>query len=329
MLDQILKITFTVPSVIRNFCTPKTFYRRIAVGLLILLSSCLATISMIAFLQFASLGKGISVVLGLFWGFFIFTFDRSLFTNTASFLGTTSTVLRIIFIVILSFLVSVPLELSILKDRIVKEQNDYFQQEYQDVDSTKRLDLAKLINKENQILKNIAIQDSLVVVYSKLYSDEVAGIKTINSSGDDGTGPISDGHLASKNRAIQRVTVLNKELIQIRRENRLLRKEIIAASDAVKSKPTKDPLSMLESLDRLKHSKNDNTRRATRKLHFLLQVLFIFLEVSPALAKLTMGTDEYDYWNNAEEDINRKDILIQANTKLNQIKAGNFRKPIF
>lgn len=304
----------------------------ITIGLTVLFTSTLATLSGGYTLYTIFLNKIIAAPFGVLWGLIIFNLDRLVILgvkkdkqssrNLNSGIGAIGTMApRILLACTIGFLVSEPVKLRLFKPEIdrkheeilIEKEEKRVQEEIQEIqgkiqdeiDSKKEV----IVKKHSEIDEN----DDAIEELRRFLNDEVLG----RNGGDPGRGD----HARALEDQIQNEEV---ESAKIRDEVSALEEEIdghlteirelqIEAENAGRNiEVDASQVSLLDSMNALHElSAENNTIRITS---LFVTALFVLLELLPIFAKMMLGSGVY------EELLDRKQQAIQR--KLEQFEKG-------
>lgn len=301
----------------------------ISIGLSVLLTSLLASISGGYSVYFTFNNIVPSMLFGILWGTIIFNLDRYIISSTYGVSGVRSLIIvipRLIISVLLAITISKPLELKLFEVSI----NEVIQGNYENdiakkedrFNSNKR-DILNLIKaeeikeKDDKILRDLnkdketAVNSNLVLM-RKLQKDTTGLIKKL----------MADGRHAL-NKINKDISIRNMELAKITRQSeahsmdriRGFQKQLALMDSelGVKKENGADILIRLKALSELKDS--DLTMSIAS---FFITMLFIMVEVSPVLIKLFTDSDVYNQC--------LKSYMIEQKKIENGINDNNVKK---
>lgn len=245
----------------------------------------------------------LSILFGLFWGFIIFNFDRMIasgitkkgnsWKDKLQEFGFSSP--RILLALILGIVISRPLELYLFKKDIraqikkdyqaeannfIENDLNYLLDDVEDLDSTIRVLEAEKTSKDKKANR-----------LQKEWDDERFGNKTSSTSGVGGYGPNAKKKEQEWRRVQGEYEEIKEQIKRLIQKRDSLKAEIELIRTSI-AETTEEEYSFLRELTALE-SLSDNNPHAANSV-FFITLVFILLELSPAVVKILMPYGNYD-----------------------------------
>jgi hypothetical protein len=255
-----------------------------SLGMIVLITGAFAFVSAGFAIYTAFENALLSVVVGALWGLMIVVFDREIVSAA----DKRAVFLRLPLALVIGFAVSIPLELRLLQDRLDKYLRQQEQVENADAVGRKNAQLERFQSRRDQLEKDVLKYRDQVAYWGSMMEAEVVGRVKEGRTGKAGEGPA--WRAALENRGTNE-KLLNETLGQLQQ---LSAKEAEERGRVEKDfnqefvGQTYGLLSRYEALEGLKSESG-----AALKISWLLRLLFIFVEVFPALLKLFLPYNAY------------------------------------
>gem|GEM_PF-5210152 len=341
MIKILFFLSKTDESLIR-FCTPNTRNIQAALGFFVLLTGVMAfisgsyAISNLFIYESPTTGKPemmaggniISILLGILYAVFIMAIDREIVAASSKY----AVLARIPLAVIISMIISLPIELQLFESRINKKLLSDIHKENEEFYSEVNRPILKLEAERDTILarKNTAIRESNE--WARIMEAEIVG-RSLNgkTTGKEGAGPAY--RQAERNRIQQDslVSKCDRELSAIDRQLSILRNERESKYQKQRVPQSYDLLSKYIALKEVR--RDDKTGAANRMAHGIT-VLFLLFELIPSIVKLMLPRTEYDTLLEKRRQLNilsAKNIYLDATDEYDgktaeEIREYNHRK---
>jgi len=275
----------TDPQVVNSqHCSRLVRMTQTSLGVIVLITGVFAFVSA-GFAVYTAFGDALlAVVVGALWGSMIVVFDREIVSSA----DKRAVLLRLPLALIIGFAVSVPLELRLLQDRLDKYLRQQELAENAGAVERKNAQFERFQARRDQLEKDVLKYREQVAYWGSMMEAEVVGRVKEGRTGKAGEGPA--WRAAKENRETNQ-RLLNETLGQLQ--------ELTAKEAEVRGLAEKDfnrefvgqtygLLSRYEALEGLKSESS-----AALKISWLLRLLFIFVEVFPALLKLFLPYNAY------------------------------------
>jgi hypothetical protein len=341
MIKILFFLSKTDESLIR-FCTPNTRNIQAALGFFVLLTGIMAfisgsyAISNLFIYESASTGKPemmtgggiISILLGIIYAVLIMAIDREIVAASSKY----AVIARIPLAVIISMIISLPVEIQLFESRINKKLLSDIQKENKDARSEAEQPVLKLEAERDTILlrKNTAIRERSE--WARIMEAEIVGLP-INgkTTGKGGEGPAYRQAMFNHIQQDSLIARCDRELSVVDDQLSLLRNK----TDSVyKNRRVAQSYDLLSKYIALKEVRRDDTTGAASRMAYGITVLFLLFELIPSLVKLMLPRTEYDILLEKRRQLNilsAKTIYIDATEEYegksaDEIKENNHKK---
>jgi hypothetical protein len=258
-----------------------------------------------------------SIIIGLIWSILIILIDKIIISSQRKYMA----ILRIPLAIMIGFVVSVPLEVQMFSNRINKAlteasrtENSTYQQKYDGVLNKANSEIDRLNTKIDNEQKEMS-------KWKDIMEAEVVGRVRTGRTGIAGQGSAwkeaNENYLLHKSYMEQ----AQKELALVQQNYKLIKNEAKGEFQQNKINQSYDFLSQFEQLSILK---DDERHKSLKRFANCIVLLFILIELIPALMKLLSETDEYDILLNAKSSLNEQFINANTNVRMEEIDKNKY-----
>ena len=304
MKTLLLKLSFTDPDYI-NALAVRTRWVRHFISLVIIQTGMLAAVSAFVAIHLIFESTLLALCFALFWGLLIISFDRGIFLSTAKWMA----VVRLVLAVFIGVIVSVPLELKILEDKILEEigqANADLQTDINLENSTYLLNYNTLDRQRSQLAREIARAKEEM-------QSEATGHSTSGRRRGGKGAKYQAWQTKLKNLEDQQAITLDR-LQKLETNHQQLSTQLINHKNA---EDERIGTKLLSQMIALKHLENTPgvIGQSTRQMSWGLRILFVLVEIFPALLKLSLPATDYDTYQSL---IDSKNEVITAAINVNK-----------
>lgn len=296
-------------------CTKSVRMTQTMLGVMVFITGVFAFLSASFAMNVAFDNVALAVLVGIFWGVMIIWFDRAIVSAR----DKRAILIRLPIALIIGFTVSIPLEIQLLKGRLDKFLLDKAQVENKDVIERRKSQIDSLQNRKNQLETDVKKYSDAVAFWSDSMEAETVGRVKEGRTGKSGQGPAYME--ASRNKKLNE-DLLEKTSLKLQElETKEVKEKEQIDSEFNNTKMGFRPqdygfLSTFEALEELK-----DVSLPAWKLSWLLRLLFIFVELFPALLKLFLPYSIYDAILEASRRESVQLVHFIANQRINEIAA--------
>ena len=290
---------------------------RYFIGFVILLTAGLASLSGFFAIHTVSENILLSLFIALFWGTLIMAFDCGIFLATSRYV----VIIRIVLAIFIGFIVSIPLELKILEDQIGEKIAQKYVPKEQAIEQARS---------EYQV--RVAELDQR----RSVLSSELGRSKnemTYELEGSDGrpSGP-GPKYRTAKNEfdvASTELTIVENQLQNLRGEydqNLVLLQQNLATTE---QRTGNKLLSQYIALKELEATPGE-IGTSTRQMSWALRLLFVIVELFPALLKFSIPRTDYDTFGQliaGKNELIAKAIDVHIEQELDDLKNNPYFEP--
>jgi len=286
---------------ILSSCTRSASLNQQGLGLLVLLTAVFAFISSYyalstVFGEYNSITRAYDldnismvkiVLISLAYASFIGAIDREIISSRSKL----SSALRIPMAIMISFIIAVPLELKILEKRIDKQlfsdnikENQYLEYKRDAILG----DIEKSINKK-ELIKDY-YRTNLEDWKRRKYN-ELIGTKGEGQTGIKGKGVAYseiDENIKNTEKEIRKIDI---EITQLKKEYNIKKNEL---NNSISQKKVVQSYDLWSRYNTMKQIIREDETGSARQMATGITILFILLELTPALIKMISGKSEYD-----------------------------------
>ncbi len=257
-------------------------------GVMVFITGVFAFLSAAFAINTAFDSVSLAVLVGVLWGLMIIWFDRAIVAST----NKSAIMIRLPIALIIGFSVSIPLELKILEGRLEKFLTDKAKIENKDVLDRRNTQIILFQNQKKALEEAEAKYGDNVAKWSDAMEAEARGHEREGELRPAGRGPVWNEAKMNKE--------TNEKLLKdtTDRLNALKEKEageLQRIDDELKNPMvgfTKQDYTFLSKFEALEGLKQESA--PARELSWLLRLLFVFIEMFPALLKLFLPYSSYD-----------------------------------
>lgn len=280
-------IAFSDHKILKN-CSDYSSKSQLFIGGVILLTGVVAAISMTFAIHSIFHNVFAALAIGLLWGRIVISFDRGIFLAVSKW----AVVLRFAIAIAIGIVVSVPLEIKIFEDTILEfndkrdklvladhqdhlqQRKEFYTQKWEQLDETIR----SLSRKVDSLkLQRKAEEDGSTWTGSKRRAGKKKQWEIFDAAIQLGENELQT--LIDKQKQLEQKQI--GELEQLKQDATL--KVTVRSNNLV---------SQYIALAELESQENEQGQSA-QKIGWGLRILFVFIELFPALLKLTLPTSEY------------------------------------
>lgn len=250
----------------------------------------------------------IAISVGMIWALIIIWFDRAIVSTK----DKTAILLRLPIALVIGFTVSIPLEIRLFRDRLDKYLEEQSKIENKDVIDRKNQLLKRMREKNDRLETDSQKYRNKISKWSENMEAEVVGRQLAGRTGQPGPGPAF--------REAERNKILNEQnLRDIEKQMRELTsgeaEELQKIDKEFNDNYVKQQFGFLSRYESLETIKNQSSSAAF--LANLLRILFVFIELFPALLKLFLPYSVYD----AALEARRREEIQKIHTRANATMA--------
>ena len=295
-----------------SHCPPATKANQAALGVFVLFTGLLATVSGAFAVSNLFLvpvadqalpvlpwsGLLTSVLIGLFYGAIILFIDREIVSASSKW----GVLLRVPLAILIGLVIAVPLELKLLEGRIAQqivEKEQRYNQSLQEVGEQKLQVLKGEIQSEKAKLDSYIAQKQQ---YTDLMMRESGGLAG-SLTGQKGEGPVY--REALRNKEVLEADIQSQEsyLGSLQSQLQELAEQNISFTNRYTRVESHDFLSKYIALRELRQQPTE-AGYSTNQLAWGITLLLVFLELIPSLMKLLLPASEYDVLKEARRHLN-------------------------
>lgn len=289
-----------------------------SLGVMVFITGAFAFLSSTFAINTAFDNVPLAILVGSFWGLMIIWFDRAIVSAR----DKRAVLIRLPIALAIGFSVSIPLEIKLLQDRLDKYLTQQSQVENKEVIDRRNLLLDESRKSRAELEQDVKKYRNEVNRWSDAMEAEVVGRVKEGRTGKSGEGPAY--REANRNKELNE-RLLNDTLAQLRELEIRGREEREIIDKDYQQGVVKQTYGFLSRYEALEGLKSEST--AALKLSWLLRLLFIFVELFPALLKLFLPYSTYD----AILEAHRRESVQLVHAMANQRMSGmaNTQSPVF
>jgi uncharacterized membrane-anchored protein YhcB (DUF1043 family) len=300
----------TDPNVIRSpHCSGFVGMIQTALGVMVFITGFFAALSGGFAIYTAFRNTVLALIVGILYGTMIMAFDREIVSAPSK----KAVWLRLPLAVLIGFIVAVPIEMRLLQDRLEKQLRVNEQTENMPAIERKNARLDQLRDRREQLEKDARRYREEVATWSSNMEAEVVGRVREGRTGKAGEGPAHRAARENKELNEKLLVDTQKQLGQVQAEEVEERRQIEADFNRTFILQTYGFLSQFEALEELK-----SQSAAAWEISWMLRLLFVFIEIFPALVKLLLPYSAY----NALLEAKHRDSIQIIHSIANQRMAG-------
>lgn len=295
-------------------CTNIAKKNQISLGIMVMLTALMAFLSSSFFMFTFFNNLIVSILIALLYSFIILMIDREIVgTSTKS-----SAIIRFFLALVIGLLVSIPLEMKIFEGSILTELDKRNKIENKDAFQRVKKAQDNYEIRKNTIVEDIRKQRAIISEYSNNMESEAVGRIKIGRTGIAGIGPAYNESKRAKEEAELSLIQLKKELDNLDLDNKKDQENVNTIFEKEKINLSDDFLSRYEALERVK-----DESWSCMSIAWLIRILFILIEVTPALTKILKKDDEYNYALQARTTLNAQCINVKSNQIIEQLQNND------
>lgn len=306
-------------------------------GLTILLTGVLAYLSGFFFCQTLVDEVVPSLLVAGLWFLMIITIDRSLFVASNKW----SVLLRFVLAIVLGFIISVPLELGIMDGRISAYiNNQQARAEKAKLDKKGSLQ-ERYYERKTELQRQIGLYEANITKYQSLRDGEVTGrqydpLTNTYTDRPEGKGVRYRQYQATLDNSKRNLQTARQMLADLEADYQEQLTDYQQYYALTQESFADDFLSRYIAMEELKSEREPSgelTTEATAAttINWALRILFIVIEVIPALLKLTLKETDYHETLKARDHLLRESSIEIADAALDQVanNPGDIPDPSF
>lgn len=285
-----------------------------SLGVLVFITGVFAFLSGSFAVQTAFKNIALAVIVGILYGLMIMAFDREIVSAT----NKKAVWIRLPLAFFIGFIVSVPIEMRLLQDRLEKQLHINEKIENQDLINQNQASIDKLHVRRDTLENDVQKYRDQVARWSDAMEAEVVGRVRAGRTGKAGEGPAY--REAARNRDLSE-KLLNDTVKQLKEVGDQQKEEQTQIENTYQRgyvHQTYGFLSQFEALEQLKEQS-----AAAWRISWMLRLLFIFIEVFPALVKLLLPYSAY----NAILEARRRESIQLVHALTNHRMTGLGQQP--
>lgn len=293
------------------------------IGVLLLIVGVYATLAWSFFFQTVSDNFLISLIGGLFMGYFILSFDRALIASLSS--GKTklfSLIFRLILAFLLGIFLSQPMILKFYQHEIKKEASIIFIEKIKEqkikLDELYNADIENLMNRKSNLQHQLTEKEKLFLNAEKDFKQEM-----------DGTGGTKKRGYSTISKQKEKIYTQHKSDLNLLKNKNILELDSIQKqlntinnkvfNETEKFKVTNTSFGTLIQVEALHSLLNKDKTGSLKSRYYLLSLILILIELSALIAKLLFSTNSYKGKVRLQEEL---ELIQIANKK--EITIANF-----
>ncbi len=308
-MKKILLWMSSTDSELINYCTKRSIMLQETLGAMVLFTGLMAFISG-SYAIYTFTHSNVSALIGgAIYSFGIIQFDRFIVASS----NKMAVLLRLPLAIIIGLAVSLPLETFILGERIDQELSEKHIREHIDPqDKEIEEKLRQFDQRISPQIERLEVVNDEIDRKRKQYTLEIQGT---GGSGKRGVGPIAAQILTQ----IESYEAEKKELESAIESHKAKRKgeeeKLRSRADFLTVEQSYDLLARVEALEVIKGKSS-----AANRIAWLLRLLFVTIEIFPAVAKFFLDKNEYFALIEARNHLNRQQTNVVANAGMQEIK---------
>ncbi|MCK9329944.1 MAG: DUF4407 domain-containing protein [Candidatus Cloacimonetes bacterium] len=257
------------------------------------------------------LGWVASIIFGLFWASFIAMTDRESISAGSKF----AIVCRLVLAVLIGYVISIPLEMQIFSDRIMKELTISAHEVNGGFMEKRNASIQRYDNRIADIESQIKVERANKNKWSETAHAEEVGREGTTYTGRAGRGSCYTSAQNNYFKSKEQEERLVKELEDAKREKEIAVREADAQYEDSIVDQSYGFFSQYEALEDLK-TINPRVRFFTT----MITLLLVILEAVPCLMRILQQEDEYDILLKASSRINISYLTAIANLRIFEIE---------
>jgi len=339
-LHFIYYLSNTDPKMLKYFSLKARIIQHI-IGLSVFLAALVSTMSFIFFLATVFEGHSaapfIIIIGGVIWFMMIATLDKSIFLARSKW----SIIVRMLVVALIATFTSTPFKLMFVDKKIKAEIiNNHKKEQAKAYEGVSNLEADHRV-KTNQIDQKIREAEAEKTEMERLRNAEDSGIKL------RGTNSGVSGRGQRWNHYNNQVLILDKQIAALKREkngleNGFVKDKTLAENRYNKSVPTNDDsfVSRYIAFKKLMKSADPETSKTLKETNVGLYLLFMIVELFPALLKLVLGKSnaylqEMDAMDELEKEMHQRkrsyikaklDVVAPEEIKNQQVTADDLQE---
>jgi len=261
-------------------------------------------------IEVSDFGWIISFIFGVIWGYLIILIDREIVSSRSRW----SAALRIPLAIAIGLAISIPFKVQFFSERINKELTKASRKENAVYKEKVTATVDGINNQIAELENKIDNEMSEVAKWSSIMEAEVVGRVQSGRTGKAGQGPAWEE--ANRNRDLHSSyeNLYREELNNIRNSQT---ENIVAAKSEYEKAKINQVYDFISQYEQMQIMKDGNRRLA--HFAFLITMLFIMIEIIPALIKLIKDSDEYDVLEEVRANVSKQIAYAYGNFAIDQI----------
>ena len=325
LFQLFLWLSNTDPKLFSNVPTTSQL-NRIGLSLFVLLTGIFAFLSGSFFVRtmFASyndltkttevgvIGWVVSLIVGVIWMIFIINLDRMIISSSNKYMAF----LRIPLAIAIGLIIAIPFEVQLFKSRITKELITVNKDENKEHLFRFQNAVDANNNEETRLVKDIEKEKKEISYWQSVMEAEIVGRVKDGRTGKAGKGAAYKE--AEKNRDLHQKYYNQsvKNLTSIRSKIPRIKENAFSEYKQLKVEQSYDFASLFEAFSNLKE-KPEN--KSLKYLALCITLLFVLIEITPALMKLLSEKDTYDKLLLSQAYLNEQSLNVLTNFYMEEI----------
>lgn len=297
-------------------CSRSARMTQTMLGVMVFITGVFAFLSASFAINTAFNNVPLAVLVGILWGLMIIWFDRAIVASANKW----AIIIRLPIALIIGFSVSIPLEIKILEGRLEKFLTDKSKIENKDVINRRNTQILSFQEQKKALEDAEAKYQDNVAKWSDAMEAEARGREREGAPRPAGRGPVWDEARMNKETnekllkdTTDRLNALKeKESTELQRIDDELKNPMVGF--------TQQDYTFLSKFEALEGLKQESA--PARELSWILRLLFVFVEMFPALLKLFLPYASYDALLESHRREAVQLVHSIANERMTQI-AGN------
>lgn len=303
-------------------------WTRIGLGLFVLITGLFAFVTSYYFIstlfstyneqthtmEISSVGRLISFIGSLIWSLMIILIDREIVSASSRY----SALFRLPLAIFLGFVIAIPFKMMFFSDRINKEL--LMQSRIENTVYEERMYAA--INGIDEKIREISNQrneaESKRLEWAANREAEITGRMKEGRTGIAGCGPACQEATRMEELYSEISNQLRSELEDLRESRDIVISQAKENFNDNRINQSYDFISQFEHLQMLLEQDN-----RLKRLALFLTIIFILIEVTPALMKLLKSKDEYDISLEVQQNVNSQIIIAYGNMGIQEIASSD------
>lgn len=303
-----------------------TKWHRVGLSLFVLLTGIFAFISSSFFVrtlfatynettkmvEVSTSGWVISVIIGVAWMVFIMNVDRMIIASTSKWMA----VLRLPLAIAIGFVVAIPFEVQLFSGKINKALTQSSRVENSQYEDTYDKVRTNTYNEIEQLKATIKSEKAEMAKWKDIMEAETVGRVKTGRTGLAGKGPAYEE--AKENYELHKL-FLEQAQTQLNATIKSSEQIYSSALNEYKQKKIDQSYDFASQYQQFEELKEDPANRGLKLLANGITLLFILIEIIPALMKLLSENDLYDQLLKARAFLDEQTVNVLTNVNMEEI----------